>query len=55
MVEKNYSVTGMTCSACAVHVQKAISKLDGVESCEVNITTEKLNLKYDEEKQSFET
>ncbi|MDP4152818.1 MAG: heavy metal translocating P-type ATPase [Bacillota bacterium] len=55
MVEKSYLVTGMTCSACAAHVQKAVSKLDGVEACEVNIATEKLNVKYSEDKQSYET
>jgi Cu+-exporting ATPase len=55
MAEKSYLVTGMTCSACAAHVQKAVSKLDGVEACEVNIATEKLNVKYNEENQSFDT
>lgn len=53
MVEKSYIVTGMTCSACAAHVQRAISKLDGVETCAVNLATEKLNLRYDETKQAF--
>jgi Cu+-exporting ATPase len=55
MAEKSYQVTGMTCGACAAHVQKAVSKLDGVETCEVNIATEKLNLKYDTNKQDFES
>jgi len=55
MIESSYKVTGMTCSACAAHVQRAVSKLDGVEACEVNIATEKLNVKYDESKHSFET
>lgn len=55
MIEKSYLVTGMTCSACAAHVQKAVSKLNGVEISEVNIATEKLNIKYNEEKQNFET
>ncbi|HWQ76901.1 MAG TPA: heavy metal translocating P-type ATPase [Syntrophomonas sp.] len=55
MIEKTYSVTGMSCSACAAHVQKAISKLDGVDTCEVNLVTEKLNTRYNEEKQNFAT
>ena len=55
MVEKNYTVTGMTCASCAAHVQKAVSKLDGVEACEVNIATEKLNMRYNKEKQNFGT
>jgi Cu+-exporting ATPase len=55
MIERNYLVRGMTCSACAAHVKKAVSRLDGVETSEVNIATEKLNVKYNEEKQNFET
>ena len=55
MIEKSYSVTGMSCSACAAHVQRAVSKLSGVESCEVNIATEKMNLRYNEEEQGFES
>lgn len=48
MVEKSYGVTGMTCSACAAHVQKAVSKLSGVLRGDVNIATEKLNVAFDE-------
>lgn len=55
MAEKKYLVIGMTCSACAAHVQRAVSKLEGVQACEVNLATEKLNVSYNEEKQSFET
>lgn len=54
MADKSYHVTGMTCGACAAHVQKAVSKLDGVETCEVNIATEKLNLKFDTNILDFE-
>jgi len=55
MVEKSYPVTGMTCSACAAHVQKAVLKLDGIDACEVNIATEKLNVTYNEAVQNFGT
>jgi Cu+-exporting ATPase len=55
MTEKSYKVTGMTCSACAAHVQKAVAKLDGVAESDVNLATEKLNIKFDETKQSFES
>ncbi len=53
-VETNYRVTGMSCAACAAHVQKAVAKLDGVEQSEVNISTEKLHVKFDESKLDFE-
>ncbi len=34
-----FSVGGMTCAACSARVEKAVSSLDGVESCSVNLLT----------------
>ena len=34
-----YNVTGMTCSACSARVEKAVSKVDGVMVCQVNLLT----------------
>lgn len=39
MRRKKYKVTGMSCAACAARVEKAVSGLDGVESCAVNLLT----------------
>jgi len=55
MTEQSYVVTGMTCSACAAQVEKALAKLEGVEAAAVNLATETLRIKYDEQKQNFET
>jgi len=41
-MEKSYRITGMTCAACAAHVQRAVSKVPGVHSAEVNIAAGKL-------------
>ena len=30
---KQYTVNGMTCAACAARVEKAVSKVPGVDSC----------------------
>jgi len=52
VVEKNDSqsvtipIGGMTCAACAQRVEKAIKKLDGVESVSVNYATEKATVLY---------
>ncbi len=54
MKESIYLVSGMTCSACSAHVQRAISKLDGVASAEVNLATETLRVQYDESKVGFD-
>lgn len=40
-------IDGMTCAACVQKIEKAISKLNGVEYASVNLATEKLSLKYD--------
>ncbi len=34
-MKQKFTVTGMTCSACSAHVDKAVRKLDGV--CDVNV------------------
>ena len=36
---EQYNVTGMSCAACSARVEKAVSVLDGVTSCSVNLLT----------------
>lgn len=36
---KKYEITGMSCAACSARVEKAVSGIDGVESCSVNLLT----------------
>ena len=36
---RNFDITGMSCAACSARVEKAVSKLDGVDSCSVNLLT----------------
>jgi Cu+-exporting ATPase len=43
-------VTGMTCSACAVKIEKKLNKLEGIESATVNLATENAKVAYDPEK-----
>ncbi len=50
MEEKILKITGMTCSACVRAVERAVSKLDGVDSATVNFATEKLDVIYSTEK-----
>ena len=38
MIEK-YKVTGMSCAACSARVERAVSSLEGVSSCSVNLLT----------------
>ncbi len=41
---QQYIVTGMTCSACQSHVEKAVNKLDGVESVSVSLLTNSMQV-----------
>lgn len=36
-MKRKFKVTGMTCSACSAHVQKATEKVDGVKEAQVNL------------------
>ena len=47
-MEQKFNVTGMTCAACQAHVQKAVDKVDGVESCAVNLLTNSMQVTYNE-------
>ena len=41
---KQYNVTGMSCAACQTRVEKAVSALDGVESCAVSLLTNSMGV-----------
>lgn len=44
-----FDVTGMTCSACSAHVEKSVSKLDGVDKVSVNLLTNSMQVEYKED------
>ncbi len=48
--EVTIPIGGMTCSSCAIAVEKATGKLPGVELAQVNFAIEKLIIKYDPSK-----
>lgn len=48
MIEKTLNIEGMTCASCAQTIEKATKKLSGVEESNVNLATEKMNIKFDE-------
>lgn len=47
-MKEKFDVTGMTCSACSSRVEKCVSKLEGVEEVTVNLLTNSMQVKYDE-------
>ena len=47
MTQENFIVTGMTCSACSAHVEKAVNRLDGVSAATVNLMTGGMRVRYE--------
>ena len=41
---RKFKITGMSCAACSTRVEKAVSKLDGVDVCSVNLLTNSMNV-----------
>ncbi len=41
---KQYSVTGMSCAACSARVEKAVSKVAGVNACSVSLLTNSMGV-----------
>ncbi|MEI3337113.1 MAG: heavy metal translocating P-type ATPase [Clostridium sp.] len=48
-MNKKFNVTGMTCSACSASVEKAVKKLEGINSVSVNLLTNSMVVHYNEE------
>ncbi len=47
-MKESFSISGMHCAACAQRIEKAIKKLDGVSSVNVNLATDKASVEFDE-------
>ncbi|HEM6204481.1 TPA: heavy metal translocating P-type ATPase [Streptococcus suis] len=52
LVTESYDISGMTCASCAMTVEKALGKLEGVEEVTVNLATEKATIRYSRDRQN---
>ena len=52
--EMSLPIEGMTCASCVRRIEKALAKVDGVESANVNLATEKAHVTFDPAKASIE-
>ena len=43
-------IHGMTCSACATRIEKALRRIDGIETVAVNFATEYADIAFDSSK-----
>ena len=48
MKTEKFDVTGMTCASCVAHVEKSVSKLEGIKAVNVNLLTNSMSVSYDE-------
>lgn len=50
MKKVKFDVQGMTCSSCSSHVERAVNKLNGIKSVNVNLLSNNMIVEYDEQK-----
>lgn len=48
MKEETYVIGGMSCAACSAAVERVTRKIPGVERSDVNLTTNRMTIAYDE-------
>lgn len=49
-MEKQYDITGMTCSACSSGIERTVCRLEGVNSAEVSLVGKSMHVDFDESK-----
>lgn len=50
----SFGITGMTCASCVNTIQRSLTDLQGIESANVNLATERATISYDPEKVDIE-
>ncbi len=47
-MKSKFKIKGLDCANCAAELERAIQKLDGVESANISFMAQKMELEYDE-------
>lgn len=47
-MKSKFKIKGLDCANCASQLERAIQKIDGVESANISFMTERMELEYDE-------
>ena len=47
-MKSKFKIKGLDCANCASQLERAIQKIDGVESANISFITQKMELEYDE-------
>lgn len=51
-MKEKFDITGMTCSSCSSHVEKAVKGLNGADEVSVNLLQNSMSVSYDDKKLS---
>lgn len=46
MNKKTFIIEGMACAACSAAVERAVKRINGIERCDVNLATGKMEAEY---------
>ena len=49
-MKSKFKIKGLDCANCAAELERAIQKIDGIESANISFMTEKMEIEYDETK-----
>lgn len=49
-MKSKFKIKGLDCANCAAELERAIQKLDGIESVSISFITQKMEIEYDEAK-----
>lgn len=48
MSKQTFDITGMTCSSCSAHIEKAVKNLDGTKDVAVSLMSNTMTVEYDD-------
>ena len=48
-MKSKFKINGLDCANCANELERAIQKLDGIKSANINFMAQKMELEYDED------
>lgn len=49
-MKSKFKIKGLDCANCASQLERAIQKIEGIESASISFMTEKMEIEYDEAK-----
>ena len=47
-MKSKFKIKGLDCANCAAELERAIQKIDGMESANISFMTQRMELEYDE-------